>query len=480
MGQEIESSHFDIRDFQVFEKKLKEETRILGKWFADGHFKNDGKVSGFELEAWLVDEQGCPAPLNEEFLKLSNNQPDLPVVAELAKFNLELNSDPRKLSGNVFRQMHKQLDGSWRRCSVLAESLNCSLVMIGILPTVKEAELTLASMSGVTRYRALNEQILRLRRGQPLSLDIEGRQQLNTRHGDVMMESAATSLQLHLQMEPNQAQHYYNAAHILSAPVVAVTANSPFLFGHDLWDETRIPLFEQAVAVGCGKDEINGRIGRVTFGADYIENTLYESFLRNQACYPVLLPALSDAPPEHLEHLRMHNGTIWRWNRPLIGIDEQGCPHLRIEHRTIPAGPSVIDSIANAAFFFGALEMLSRRLSAAEKQLPFEVARNNFYSAAQNGLRATVTWFGGEKIGVSGLLEKKILPMAREGLERLDIDKDDIDDYLGVIVGRLRQRQNGAAWQRAYIAKHGKDFCALVKAYQAHQQRGNPVHEWPV
>ncbi len=479
MGQDIDSSCFTEQDFECFQQRLADETRFLGKCFADGCFDNSGKISGFELEAWLLDDQGYPAPLNKEFLQLTARE-GLPVVAELAKFNVELNSDPRFLSGSVFSDMYQQLSDSWASCCKQAEALNCSLLMIGTLPTVREQELTVANMSNVPRYKALNDQVFRLREGRPLQLNIKGRQHLKASHDDVMTEAATTSFQLHLQTEPEKAIHYYNAAHILSAPIVAIAANSPYLFGHDLWDETRIPLFEQAVAVGSGVDGAYGKVGRVTFGAGYVESSLFECFERNQDCYPVLLPALTDSGVEKLDHLRLHNGTIWRWNRPLIGVNGDGKLHLRIEHRVIPAGPTVIDAIANAALFFGAVEVLSQRLPEPEAQLPFELARQNFYAAAKDGLASSIVWLNGEKVSMVDLLQDEILPMARQGLESLAVDMCDIDKYMGIIEARLQTRQNGAAWQRAYISKHGDDYVSMVKAYSLNQQKGHPVHEWQV
>jgi hypothetical protein len=56
----------------------------------------------------------------------------------------------------------------------------------------------------------------------------------------------------------------------------------------------------------------------------YARESILECFEANRTRYPVLLPAVMDEPPESLAHLRLHNGTIWRWNRPLIGFDEQG------------------------------------------------------------------------------------------------------------------------------------------------------------
>lgn len=483
MGQEIDSSRFTQQDFQRFDARLRQETELLGEWFAQGRFHNRDKVGGFELEVWLVDEAGQPKPVNDRYLKLTEAR-GLPVVAELARFNVELNSEPRRLQGEVLSRMHDELRDTWQQCSALAQQLDATLVMIGILPTVRDSQLTLANMSDVKRFRALNEQVLRMRGGRPMDLNIHGAESLQLSHGDVMFESAATSFQLHLQVALDQAARYYNAAHILSAPMVAVAANSPFLFGRDLWDETRIPLFEQAVALedvyGGEQGGPAGKTSRVTFGAAYVKDSVFESFLRNLDFYPVLLPARSEEPPEQLPHLRLHNGTIWRWNRPLIGFDAAGEPHLRLEHRVVPAGPTVVDVIANAALFFGAVETLANSDTPAEAQLDFEQARSNFYAAAKDGLRAEVVWLDGRRVPLLELAQQVILPMARRGLNRLELDPADIDTYLGVIEGRLRQGCNGALWQRRYVARHGHDLTQLTQAYRERQQHGEPVHQWSV
>jgi len=477
MGEEIGSSHFRQKDFQRFLSNLNHETDLLGDWFDQGAFRDTGKVGGFELEAWLVDANGQPSAINETFLRLAESD-GLPVVAELSRFNVEINSEPRDLQGNVLSQMYAELENTWRQCCGLAQQLGASLMMTGILPTVKDSELILANMSNVKRFRALNEQVLRLREGRPMEIDIQGSEMLRVSHADVMLESAATSFQLHFQIGVSQSARYYNAAHILSAAMVAVSANSPYLFGRDLWDETRIPLFEQAVAMADVYGRDGAQAGRVTFGAGYIESSVYECFLRNLDCYPILLPALSDAPVEALAHLRLHNGTIWRWNRPLIGFDSNGQPHLRIEHRVVPAGPTVIDSIANAALFYGALESMANAETAPESLLGFEQARANFYAAAKHGLGAEVDWLDGKKVPVLSLLQQQILPLARQGLERLGINNDDAELFLGVIEGRLKKRANGALWQRGYVARHSADMEQLTQAYHERQQQGQPVHQW--
>jgi len=477
MGEEIGSSNFRKKDFQRFLSNLNHETGLLGDWFEQGVFSDTGKVGGFELEAWLVNSDSQPSPINETFLRLAEAD-GLPVVAELSRFNVEINSEPRDLHGNVLSQMYAELENTWRHCCGLAQQLDASLMMTGILPTVMDSELILANMSNVKRFRALNEQVLRLRDGRPMEIDIQGSEMLRVSHGDVMLESAATSFQLHFQVGVSQSAGYYNAAHILSAPMVAVCANSPYLFGRDLWDETRIPLFEQAVAMADVYGRDGAQAGRVTFGAGYIESSIYECFQRNLDCYPILLPALSDTPVEELVHLRLHNGTIWRWNRPLIGFDSSGQPHLRIEHRVVPAGPTVIDSIANASLFYGALESMANAEKAPESLLGFEQARANFYAAAKHGLRAEVVWLDGKKISILSLLQQQILPLARQGLEKLGINGDDAELFLGVIEGRLKNRCNGAVWQRDYVAKHSAGMVQLTQAYHERQQQGQPVHEW--
>lgn len=481
MGQEIDSSRFNHKDFQRFDAKLRDETRLLGEWFAQDRFCSGGKVGGFELEVWLVDDSGHPKPVNDQYLQLTEAR-HLPVVPELSRFNVELNSAPRQLQGDVLSRMRAELDDTWRQCSQLARQIDAGLLMIGILPTVRDDQLTLANMSDVKRFRALNEQVLRLRGGRPLNIDIDGLEALHLSHGDVMFESAATSFQLHLQVELDRAARYYNAAHILAAPMVAASANSPFLFGRNLWDETRIPLFEQAVALedvyGGEQCGVAGRIGRVTFGAAYVQDSVYESFLRNLECYPVLLPALSDEPFETLPHLMLHNGTIWRWNRPLIGFDAAGEPHLRLEHRVVPSGPTVVDAIANAALFFGAVDSLANSEIPPEARLDFEQARGNFYAAAKHGLRAELVWLDGKRVSVLDLLQQEVLPLARRGLQALALAPADIDLYLGIMESRLDKQCNGAVWQRRYVEQHGADMTRLTQAYRERQQQGEPVHDW--
>lgn len=477
MGDEIRSSEFKPQDFAIFKRKLDTETERLAEVFAQQAFVRSHPVAGFELEAWLIDERLRPVPRNEEFLTRFDNPMASP---ELASFNIEVNTEPRALQGHVFSAMHQALDATWSACRETAHDMGIDVIMCGILPSLLDADLTVANMSRMQRYRALNREVLSRRMGKPLVLDINGVEHLRVTHQDVMLESAATSFQLHTQINQDQAVRWYNASQILSAPMVALCANSPYLFGKDLWDETRIPLFEQAVAIGGYDAAAFGPIRRVTFGSGYVRESLLECFNENREHYPVLLPVDLDERGATLPHLRLHNGTIWRWNRPLIGFDESGAMHLRIEHRVVPSGPSTIDAIANAAFYYGSATAMLYLPMAPELQLQFDRARDNFYRAAQFGLRAQLQWLDDKTYPATELLLKVLLPMAQEGLDRLGVAGSDSKEYLDIIRQRLETETNGAVWQRAFVSKHGRDMQALTAAYFAHQHSGAPVHEWKV
>ena len=477
MGQEIDSARFHHRDFKAFASRLREETALLAEWFNQGRFAESDPVGGFELEAWLVNRNYQPAPINETFLECLGNPL---VVPELAKFNVELNTTPHVLTGPALSRMHKELEATLHACRRVAFELDAEIVTVGILPTVRETDLCLENMSSLQRYRALNEQVLRLRQGKPLQLEIEGRQQLHTLHDDVMIESAATSLQVHLQVRQAEAARFYNASKVVAAPMVAACANAPYFYGKDLWDETRIPVFEQAVDVSGG-EQGQGSPHRVTFGRGYVRESLMECFQVNLEHYDILLPRVMDEPPERLAHLRLHNGTIWRWNRPLIGFSkDHGFAHMRIEHRVVSAPNSIPDTIANVALYFGLARYYAHRQPPPESQLAFEDARRNFYEAARLGLDAKVLWLSGEEMSVHDLLVEELLPRAREGLEALRLDHGDVDRYLGIINERLHRRRSGTEWQRAFVAAHGADMTSLTRVYVEHQRKGLPVHEWGV
>ena len=478
MGRDISKTRFTEVDLTRFKQKLLEEYRILADWFQNGALNRREDLCGFELEAWLVDRDFLPAPKNEAFLSRIAHPL---VVPELSQFNFEINSTPQHIEESIFSKMENELQEVWRLCEANAEAVESSILAIGILPTIRDDMLTLDHMTHISRYFALNDRVFHMREGQAIELNIQGRDHLNVVHQDVMLEAVTTSLQIHLQVSAEDAVRFYNTSQILSAPMVAVAANSPYLFGKDLWDETRIPVFEQAVYMDCCRDSMDEPFHRVTFGSGYARETILEPFLENLELYPVLLPQVFDEPPELLSHLRLHNGTIWRWTRPLIGMDHDGTPHIRIEHRAPGAGPSLKDVIANIAFFVGLMSYFSRQKIPLEEQIPFDRAEENFYQAARKGLSAQIRWTDQKTWDMQTLLEEILIPAARKGLRKCGIVEEDISCYIdGIIQNRVRTGQNGASWQRAFIAAHGPDFQNMTRAYFENQKQNIPVHEWKV
>lgn len=475
MGQEIAGANFAAKDFEQFRANLRNETQRLEQVFAHNRQRQDLRYAGLELEAWLIDQTMHPAPINDAFLNILH---DPLANAELAKFNIEFNTDPLPLTSNCFGQLHKQLQNAWSNASQQAQKLDSELLMTGILPTLRQDDLNPLNMSDLNRYRALNEQIL-ASRDQPVRLDISGEEHLKLTHHDVMLESAATSLQLHTQVPVTIAHHFYNASIMASAAVVAIAANSPFLFGHNLWQETRIPLFEQAIESGGFDGASHGPIKRVSFGSDYARHTIFECFQENLEHFPVLLPVDLGHASDSLEYLRLHNGTIWRWNRPIVGFNG-GKPHIRIEHRTPAAGPTVTDMLANAAFYFGLSHAFCDRLISRGFELSFTDARDNFYKAARYGLDTHVIDLDGQPQRLQKYILDELLPLAAQGLDKLDIIEADKERYLAIVEARVEKHQTGSDWQQAFINKHGRDFQKLTKQYLFHQQQGEVVSEWPI
>ncbi len=476
MGQEISIAEFDQQTFADFHQKLKQETDLLHEIARKNGFSKHKPVAGFEIEAWLLDNDMQVAPINEQFLETFHH----PLACEeLARFNIELNSIPTPCNGAVLSNQLKQLESTWDAAYRHAQNMDKQMMMVGILPTLKQADLTLANMSNRNRYRALNTQILKSR-GKPVHLDILGQDHLKIDHNDVMLESSATSLQIHIQLPIDIAHHFYNASIMASAIIVASSANAPFLLGKNLWQETRIPLFEQAIETGGYAGAAQGPLKRVSFGTDYARQSIMECFTENIDHFPVLLPEIMDEAPENFAHLRLHNGTIWRWNRPLVGFDADGAPHIRIEHRSPSAGPSCIDAIANAAFYYGLSQYLYEGIVNKQQIMPFSQAKDNFYQAARFGLDSHILWFNSEKIRIRQLAQRELLENAKQGLRSLGIDAEDGDYFIDIIRQRIENRQTGSEWQQNFIKNTQNDYTRMTQAYLKNQQSGLPVSQWSI
>jgi len=477
LGQEIAAPSFTADDHARFRRLLEAETALARRTCAAGGFSGAGPVAGFELEAWLVDRNLYPAPHNQDFLA---RLADPLVVPELSRFNIELNGTPQGLAGDGLLLLERELEATWRRCVDCAHGDVDTVVAIGTLPTLRDSDLSLANMTPSNRYAALNSGVIAARGGAAVEIDIDsaepGGEHLRSRHTDVMLEAATTSFQMHLQVPARRIVRTLNASIVLSATLLALGANSPFLFGKQLWHETRIAVFEQAFEGPDGDAGAGAR--RVTFGDSYAGADPTDVFAENLDRFAVLLPMVEDAAPGRFKHMRLHNGTIWRWNRLLVGFDDDGgTPHLRVEQRVLPAGPTIIDMMANAAFYYGLVHMLATRPGAPEAALPFATARANFYAAARHGLGARVTWLDGQRLPVRELIAA-LAPIAREGLARQGVSPAAIDRYIDIVDLRVASGRNGAVWQIAHHRRHG-DLFRLTADYLERQRSGMPVHEWP-
>lgn len=472
MGQEIDRIEFMPEDFTRFSERLAVESSLLAQWMQQQRFsEKEPCIAGVEIEGWLLDRHYFPVADNQRFLA---ELADPLVVPELSRFNIELNCQPLPMTGPVFSVLSHQLQSLWARCQAVAHACEHTLMLIGTLPTLRECDLSMANVSPLNRYFALNSQVMRLRNGMPVRLDIRGRDHLQLTHGDVMLEAGTTSFQLHVQMPFSKALRFYNAAQWLAAPMIAVSANAPYLFGHELWAETRVPLFEQAVDTTGGDPSL----ARVTFGNDWLRNSPFAMFEDNLLRFEPLLPLHCDPQVERFSHVRLHNGTVWRWNRLLLGENADGQPHVRLEHRVMAAGPTFIDMLANAALFYGAVYALAHHPDVLEDALPFSSVRDNFYQAARSGLEADVVDRNGTRISMAKLMLQDVLPLAAQGLRSQGVDSSDAERLLDIIRCRVSTGQNGAVWQRRYMAAHPGDFVGLTARYLEHQRQGNPVHEW--
>ena len=479
MGQEIKRPQYNAQDEAFFREKLREETKVVKRWFDEKAFSKNPPQCGLELEAWLVTRDFIPAPQSDLFLKELSHPL---IVPEISKFNFEINSHPVEIKGHVFSQLEKEVLGIWKKSEQFAESKGLRAILIGTLPTLRDYMLTMDYLSPQKRYFVLNKRIMKLREGLPIKIDIRGVDRVSVEHHNVITECAATSLQIHFGVTQENGPKYYNASIVASAFMAAACANSPFFYGKELWDETRIPIFEQSVNLKSFR-KISGRHAtRVGLGNGYLRHSLFELFIENLDGYRILLPDHEDSSPTRLNHLRLHNGTIWRWNRPLITppTKEGGPPALRLEFRVPSSGPSIKDAVANVALQLALVEYFYH-IENLEDLIPFNVAEKNFYSASQKGFSANVQWIDGKKYNIQGLLLNTILPEAQKLLLKWPLEFDEVEKYLHyILASRFRSGQNGAFWQKSFVDTHGFRFQEMLEMYYDFQKENLPVHLWHV
>lgn len=471
-----------------FMRSLLEDVRALEYMLEADMIEADIRRIGAEQEMFLVDRGARPALISEAVLEALNDER---FTYELGRFNLECNLTPQRLGGDCLRRMETELTECLAEARKAARRVDGEVLLTGILPTLHRSDLGLESMVPLPRYFELNRTLTQMR-GSEFQLMIKGIDQLEIKHGNLMLEACNTSFQVHFQVSAREFAKLYNLAQAVAGPVLAAAVNSPILLGKRLWQETRIAVFENSVDARSDVHQARGHRPRVHFGEDWIKESVLEIFREDISRFRILLTADSEADPmamakagkaPALNALRLHNGTVYRWNRAVYGISE-GRPHLRIEHRSLPAGPTVIDEVANAAFFFGLMSGLGNEIDDIKTHLSFEEAKSNFFGAAREGLKAQLTWVHGEHQPARDLILGTLLPQAREGLKAQEIDEDDIERYLGVLEARVRGQRTGARWMLDSLAGMGRQgtlderLHRLTAGMLRREVEGKPVHEW--
>ncbi|HEV8428807.1 MAG TPA: CBS domain-containing protein [Pyrinomonadaceae bacterium] len=490
MGDHNVEEHADKRRAQEFMRALLEDLRALAFMLNEGHVESDRLRIGAEQEMFLIDKDLRPAPISGEVLERAG---DARLTTEIARFNLEANLTPLDLTGDCFSRMEDELEQLIKLTRTSAETLGADVLLSGILPTLQKSDLTLENLTPTLRYHELDRGVIGLRGG-PLSIHIKGLDELSLTHDNIMMESCNTSFQIHFQSTPDGFINDYNVAQAVTAPVLAAAVNSPLLFGHRLWQETRVALFQHSTDARSRPQLARNQPTRVSFGDRWLQSSVIELFHEQISRFRPIIIAQPDENPFQVlgrgetplfTALRVHNGTVWRWNRACYGVTG-GVPHLRIENRALPAGPTPVDEIANAAFFTGLMLSLPREYGDISKRMAFDDAKLNFFRAARHGLDAQFHWIDGESYSASSLILEELLPLARKGLLEAGVNLEDVEKYLGIIEKRTRSGQTGARWIIKSLSTLPDDTSKdvrqrrLTSAMLDCQKDRKPVHEWPV
>jgi len=488
MGEQQVQDDISPEQLRLFMRNLLDDLRALERMIEDDWIESGVRRVGAEQEMFLVGPSWRPASIATEVLAAID---DPRFTTELAKFNLEGNLDPVVFGKGCLSEIEAQLKELVGLARDGAKECGGEIALCGILPTLRKSDLGLDNMAPVPRYFALNRAMNKLRGGS-YDFQIKGMDELIVKHDSVMLESCNTSFQVHFQVAADEFAKLYNIAQVVAAPVLAACTNSPLLFGRRLWRETRIALFQQAVDTRSTSHDLRERQPRVSFGRQWVKASATELFREDIARFKILLGGDTDEDPfaeiragrpPKLKALRLHNGTVYRWNRPCYGITE-GKPHLRIENRYVPSGPTIVDEVANAALWFGLVSAFARDIDDVTKVMKFEDAHANFTAAAVNGLASEFTWFDGRECPARELLTKELLPMARSGLESSNIDPADIDRYLGIVEERVETKKTGAQWFHHSLAAmkgkgtDGERMSALTTSMVSQQKEGRPVTEW--
>jgi CBS domain-containing protein len=492
MGEQRVSIVKEQPQMQKFVRALLNDVKALEYMLENDWFESDITRIGAEQEMCLVDNKDFkPAPIAMEALKRMKDWEW--VETELARFNLETNLTPRVFENKCLSELEDENLGNLNKIREKLKRMKTKVVLVGILPTLRKSDLDFHNLTPKKRYFALMEAIQEQLLGSDFELNLNGIDELRLKHDSPLLEAVNTSFQVHLQVSPKEFVPMYNIAQALAGPVMAIAANSPMVFGRRLWHETRIAMFQQALDTRTSQEHMRERCPRVSFGNGWLDKSVLEIYREDIARFRVLLAAdleedsvelIKKGKVPKLRALQVHNSTVYRWNRPCYGVSDNGKPHLRIENRVLPAGPTVIDEVANAAFWLGAMVGMHDKIKDIREHLSWDDVSDNFMKAAKFGIDTTFNWFGEKKISACDLVLKELIPLARHGLKLQKVDKADIDRYLGIIEARARLHMNGARWQlRAFTNLRksiGSDeaLSILTANIIKNQESETPVHLW--
>jgi gamma-glutamyl:cysteine ligase YbdK (ATP-grasp superfamily) len=493
MGIEIDNTAFAPADYDQFRARLEECLQALHELLQQPGFGQGPGSLGAEMEMYIVDGGGKPLYANQEILADAD---DPQLTLELNRYNMEYNLSPYSLAEEAFRSTEREILDKLAYVRGLAARRGGRVVPIGILPTLRQSDFGRHCITDRQRYHALVEQLIE-RRGGEFNIDINGADPLKLEMADITLEGANTSFQVHYRVAPERYADTFNAIQLMTPLAVAIGANSPTLFGHSLWHETRIPLFKQSIDTRRVDRYSWNAPARVNFGQGWARRSADELFREVVRIYQPLLPIIAEASPADdiaagrvpaLAEMRLHQSTVWLWNRPIYDDADGG--HLRVEMRSLPAGPTAVDMVANAAFLIGLAEGIRPEINSLLPGIPFHIAEYNFYRAAQHGLDARLVW---PELDQSGYREQsvcsiiaRLLPLARAGLDSIGIGAGEADRYLGVIEHRLQRRQTGATWQRDMLAKLKKTtppeaaLHELLELFIGYSTANVPVAEWEI
>lgn len=488
MGEERVKLAKSNEDVQKFMKNVLKDARALEKMLEDDWFETDVIRIGAEQELCLIDEHGKAMPNAMEVMDALG---DGNYTTEIAKFNIEINLDPLEFKDNCLSQMEENLQNEVAYVREKVQELGGDILLTGILPSIRKSDVAIENLTPLPRYKALCDAIDNMR-GKEYEIRIQGMDELLMKFDTPLLEGCNTGYQIHLQIKPDEFVSKYNIAQAIAAPVLASAVNSPILLGKRLWAETRIALFHQSVDTRGVGDHLRDSLPRVTFGSDWLRGSILDIYKEDISRYRVLLSSnveenvdelLKNGIPPKLMALNVHNGTVYRWNRPCYGIGG-GKPHLRIENRVLPSGPTVVDEIANTAFWLGLMNGMEDAYSDITKVLDFDNARLNFFAASKMGLDTKFIWTDDRKVTARDLIKEELLPIARAGLEKVNILESDINTYLGVIEDRVESAQTGSYWVVKSYGKLIKEnnreqtLSTITGAMAKNQQKGEPVHKW--